>query len=251
MPKTVLLCFFAILCHFFCHAQELPDIQTDRPDQTETPYTVPKNHFQMENGFSFEKTSSDSRTFIYPSSLIKFGLNERSELRLITQLSTVRSDKYSLKGLGPIAVGFKVNLTEEKGIIPITSFIGHISFPKIASKDFQATYLAPEFRFTMQHTLTKTMTLGYNLGAEWDGESPEPTYIYTLTTGFSLSPKWGAYAEVYGFAPQREPADHRIDGGFNYLLRKNILLDISGGFGLTENAPPYYIALGFSFRLKN
>jgi hypothetical protein len=205
----------------------------------------------MENGFSFEKTTTDSRTFVYPSSLMKYGLNDRTELRLITEFSNVKGDKYLLKGLGPVAVGFKVNLAEEKGIIPTTSFIGHVSFPKIASRDFQANYLAPEFRFTMQHTLTKNMSLGYNIGAEWDGESPEPTYIYTLTTGFSLSPKWGCYAEVYGFAPQRDAADHRIDGGVNYLVRKNILLDLSGGLGLTKNAPPYYVALGFSFRLKN
>ena len=32
-------------------AQELPSIQTDRPDQTECPFITPKNYFQLENGF--------------------------------------------------------------------------------------------------------------------------------------------------------------------------------------------------------
>jgi hypothetical protein len=56
---------------------------------------------------------------------------------------------------------------------------------------------------------------------------------------------------VYGFAPQTSKADHRFDCGLNYLLRRNILIDVSGGFGLTANAPDYYLALGFSFRLKD
>lgn len=103
----------------------------------------------------------------------------------------------------------------------------------------------------MQHTLSQKFSLGYNLGAEWNGETAEPAFIYTLTTGCSISDKIGAYLEVYGFAPQFSKADHRFDGGLNFLLKENILLDISGGAGITENAPDYYMALGFSFRLKD
>jgi len=144
-----------------------------------------------------------------------------------------------------------VNLVHEKGILPTTSFIGHLTIPRLASENFQATYFAPAFRFTMQHTLSEKFALAYNLGAEWDGESPEPIFIYTLTTGYSISEKFGAYVEAYGFVPQISMSDHRFDGGLNYLFRPNILFDISGGVGLTENAPDYYAALGFSFRLKD
>ncbi len=85
--------------------------------------------------------------------------------------------------------------------------------------------------------------------AEWDGETPDATFLYTLTTGFSLSEKLGCYVEVYGFAPQNDTADHRFDGGFTYLISDNFMIDASGGFGITENAPDYYTAFGFSFRL--
>ena len=40
---------------FVAFGQEIETIQTDRPDQTETPYLVPKKMFQVENGFSFQK----------------------------------------------------------------------------------------------------------------------------------------------------------------------------------------------------
>jgi len=50
----------------------------------------------------------------------------------------------------------------------------------------------------MQHTLSKRFTLGYNLGYEWDGESSNPNFIYTLTTGITITEKLGGYVEVFG-----------------------------------------------------
>ena len=49
---------FIIWLPFFGFSQENESIQTDRPDQTETPYLVPKKMFQVENGFSFQKNNA-------------------------------------------------------------------------------------------------------------------------------------------------------------------------------------------------
>ena len=113
------------------------------------------------------------------------------------------------------------------------------------------TFFAPSFRFTMQHTLTKDISLSYNLGAEMNGVTAEPIFIYTLTTGFSFSEKFGTYVELYGFAPQNNISEHRADGGITYYVHPNILVDLSGGVGLTENAPQYYTSIGFSLRMPN
>ena len=102
----------------------------------------------------------------------------------------------------------------------------------------------------MQHTLSDNFSLAYNLGAEWDGISPAPTYIYTLTTGISLSESLGGYLELYGFADQFSTPDHRMDGGFTYLINNNLIADLSGGIGLSENAPNNYFAIGISYRFK-
>lgn len=236
-------------CYTSTFSQQKDPIEADRPDQTETPAIVPKGMFQMENGFSFEKASRDSKSFVIPSSLIKYGINDNFELRLITEFITDKTEGAKISGLAPVLVGFKVGVTEEHGIIPKTSLIAHLLIPDLASKKLKATYYAPEFRFTMQHTLMDKVNLSYNLGAEWDGEFAEPTFIYTLTGGFSIAEDTGFYIEVYGFAPQYEEADHRFDTGFTQLLSDNFMIDISGGVGITENAPDYFAALGFSFRI--
>lgn len=232
-------------------AQEISNIQTDRPDQTETPFTVPKYHFQSENGFNYEKVNDSETSLLFPAMLFKFGLTETFEFGVISELTSQKFNTASTAGLTPLTLRVKQNICKEKGIIPTTSFIGYLGFPNASSKSFKTTYFAPAFRFTMQHTLSEKLSLGYNLGAEWDGETPEPSFLYTLTTGISITNKVGAYIELYGFTPQKSKADHRADGGFTYLVKKNIQLDLSGGIGLSQNSPDYFGSFGFSFRLKN
>ena len=232
-------------------SQDLPPLQADRPDQTESPYTVPLKHFQAEIGFALEKVNSEDKNYFYPASLWKYGLTQNLEFRLTTELLTNRSGDITTNGFNPISIGFKINICKEKGIIPMTSFIGHISIPALGSKYFKSSYMVPGFRFTMQHSLSDWISLGYNLGAEWDGETAEPILIYTLTSGFSFTDKFGGYIEIYGFDPIDHKADHRADLGFTYYITDNILIDVSGGPGLTDNAPDYFFALGFSIRLPD
>ena len=230
--------------------QSLSAIQLDRPDQTECPFITPHKYIQVENGFTFETIDQNQKTYNYPSTLWKYGVNEKFELRLITELTLEKTKENSSNGFSPLTIGFKTSLFEEKGFIPKTSFIGHVTTSKIGSNEFQTKYIAPSFRFTMQHTLSEKISFAYNLGSEWNGENAEHSYIYTLTTGFSFTDEIGFYTELYGFIPTENMADHRFDCGLTYLINNDFMADISGGFGLTENAPQNYISLGLSYRFK-
>lgn len=229
--------------------QGLSPIQLDRPDQTECPFITPKNYIQIENGFNYESSYSEQTTSNYPSTLWKYGVNEKFELRLITELVLQKTYSDKRSGLLPITIGFKTSLFEERGILPKTSFIGHITTSKIGTKKFHTEYIAPSFRFTMQHTLSKKISLAYNLGAQWDGVNPRHHYIYTLTTGFALTDNVGCYTEFYGFILPQNNDDHRFDCGLTYLINNDFMIDISGGFGLT-NVFNNYISLGLSYRFK-
>lgn len=228
--------------------QDITPIQLDRPDQTECPFITPTKYIQIENGLTHEYIGNKKVNFSYPSTLWKYGVNKKFELRLITELATEKDETKSTTGFLPLTFGFKTNICKEKGIIPMTSFIGHITTSKIGSKEFHTKYIAPSFRFTMQHTVTDKISIAYNLGAEWDAETVEQTYIYTLTTGISLTDKLGGYIEVYGFVTKDNKADHRFDCGLTYLINNDFMMDLSGGFGLTDNAPENYLSLGLSYR---
>ncbi|TRW24273.1 transporter [Flavobacterium zepuense] len=231
-------------------AQDEP-IETDRPDQTETVATVPKGRFQSESGFTHRQAERNGRELILPETLWKYGVNDRLELRLITEFEFNKYGDSLAQGLEPIDIGLKVNLWKEQGIIPETSVIVTMKLPKVASKDLAVDYVAPEIRFLFQNMITDAIDLGYNLSADWDGTSPNPIFEYTLSPNFKLNDEFSAYAEAYGYLPQQQHATHWVDGGFKYLITKNIQIDISGGYELTSHNHfhSYYESLGFSFRI--
>ena len=105
-----------------------------------------------------------SKSLGLPSTLWKYGVNDNFELRLITEFLSEEIYNKKLKGFTPVYVGFKVKLADENGIIPKTSFVGHISLPNAASKEFKTEFFAPEFRFVMQHNLSEKLSFSYNLG---------------------------------------------------------------------------------------
>ena len=173
-----LSCIFASLTTaVFC---QLTKIDTDRPDQTESAVTVPKKWFQFEIGLSKQSNNKDKNEFQHPTLLSKYGISNRVELRLITTTTTITdytnpAKKITETGIEPIEIGTKISLWEEKKWIPKTSLLFHVAIPTFASKNFQANNMAPNFRFSMHHTINKTVGIGYNLGAEWDGVHNETT----------------------------------------------------------------------------
>lgn len=231
-------------------AQELPSIEADRPDQTESAFTVPRGFFQIESGFHYENYGKGGDILFHPSVLWKFGLTNRFELRLVTELVTEKIEDGSTSGVLPVAAGFKFSLLQEQGVIPQTAVMGHLTSPKGGSEPFHLLQPAPSFRFNMQHSLSDRAGLGYNLGAEWDGYNKSPVYIYTLATDISLGKRSGLFVELYGFFPRKAKAEHCFSGGFTWLVNNNLLFDIAGSGGLTSGSHKFGVTAGVSWRFN-
>jgi hypothetical protein len=237
-----------------CFAQP-QKIDTDRPDQTESAVLVPKKWIQFEMGLGAQITNSFENEFQHPTLLSKYGITKKLELRLITTLATNTNFNNSLSkqketGLSPVEVGAKIALWEEKKLLPKTSLIFHVGIPKLASRNFRVNNLAPNFRFTMQNSVTNSIAIGYNLGAEWDGISSNTTWIYTFAPGFNIGEKWYSYIEAFGFISKQNEPEHSLDAGIAYYVNNNFKLDLSSGFGISKAAPDWYIAVGASVRFK-
>ena len=243
MKKTIAILLLASYGLF--SAQE--NIETDRPDQTESAALVPKNYLQIESGFLYEKENS-GENFSHPTINWRYGVNDFFEVHLVTELVTEHFSKEKSSGLSPLTFGLKVKLTEETKVLPKISFLANLQTSKWGSKNFQTPHVAPSFRFLFQQTLSDRLQLGYNVGAEWNGETPDADGIYTLSLAYALTEKLGSFAEVYGFINKYEKADHRIDGGLTYLVTKDLQADLSAGMGLSKISPDYFISAGISYR---
>jgi hypothetical protein len=253
---AIIYVFLLSTISFLSKAQtEKPEIVTDRPDQTESPSLVPQGGLQVELGASVENDKSHEVKYTnvtYSTALIKYGINENFELRLITEYlgeraKALEGKEQQVKGLSPLALGLKIKLADEKGVIPQTSLIGHVNL-KSGSSEFSPEYTAVDFRFTFAHTLSEKLALSYNLGAEWNGQTPDATFLYTLSLGYVVTKRIGAFVESYSFFPEDSKADHRLDAGVTYKFTPVIQADVSGGIGISENAPDSFVSAGISFR---
>jgi hypothetical protein len=256
MKKSLLLSIIAFNVTAAVAQNTKPEIITDRPDQTESPSLVPRGGVQVELGAAIESDKVENVKFTnytYATALIKYGINENFELRLINEYlgskTKLNESKPTLtNGISPLALGVKIKIAEEKGFWPQTSFIGHINL-KTGSSNFAPHYTAADFRFTFAHTLSDRFSLSYNLGAEWNGETPDAAFLYTLSVGYVITPRLGAFIESYSFFPEGYKGDHRIDAGLTFKFSPLVQWDVSGGIGLNEIAPDSFISTGISFRL--
>src|SRR3954471_4424562 len=110
--KKLLQVILFLLLSTTMFAQQEGRMETDRPDQTESPFTVKHKYFQMEAGVSFAHENGFP-TFALPTILWKYGLTKKLELRLFTEINYVETplaipDGYEIHtGLVPIAIGGK------------------------------------------------------------------------------------------------------------------------------------------------
>jgi hypothetical protein len=123
--------------------------------------------------------------------------------------------------------------------------------PVTANDDFKPEYSAANIRFAFSHTLSNRFSIGYNIGAEWDGETAVPGYFYSFALGIGLTEKLGMFLEGFGLLPEKGNSEHLFDAGFTYLVFPNFQLDISSGIGLNENAIDNFLSFGLTYRLPD
>jgi len=71
-----------------------------------------------------------------------------------------------------------------------------------------------------------------------------------MVLGISHGEKLGSYWEIYGWKMAwQEKKDVRADAGLTYLVKPNLQLDFSGGIGISDISPDFFINLGFSWRI--
>jgi hypothetical protein len=125
-----------------------------------------------------------------------------------------------------------------------------LTLPYFGKKEFRLTFLAPSFFLLMQNTLSDKISLGYNLGLQWDGVQPNATAVYSISLTITAMDGLSVFTEFYGFTTENSISDFRGDVGCAYLINNNIQLDLSSGIGLNSVAPDSFIAFGLAWRFS-
>ncbi|MDB5245986.1 MAG: hypothetical protein JWQ40_380 [Segetibacter sp.] len=230
------------------------EMETDRPSESFTPSVVLKNHFQVEAGFRKEHDKGEQTDrYFYPSALLKYGLVKRMEFTVLIEEEAdyeLKPEKHLTKrGLEPVKVGLKYNLLDEKGILPKTSLVVRGDIPTFASPDFKGDFVAPLFRLVMESSITKKLSVIYNVGEEWEDDDVHGRFFYSFSPQLEITGKLKVFAEAFGHVSKQQKPENTIDAGFLYQVLPNLQFDIFAGLGTSKKAPDNFVEMGVSFRL--
>jgi len=245
----------------------LREMSTDRPDQTESPYTVDAGHFQVEMDLAnatFDRDRSvggDVRTTVWgvaPLNL-KAGLLNRVDIQLLLD-SYVHSrieDRVAgtvsrASGFGDLQTRLKINLWGNDGGRSAFAMMPFVKWP-LARSALRNGRTEGGVIFPFGLDLGRGWGLGAMTEVDFvdDGAGGyDPEFVNSITVGRDLTEKLGMYVEFFAVAG---PApgfrwQGQVDAGWTYALRENVQLDWGCNFGVTASAPDFNPFVGLSFR---
>ncbi len=234
-------------------------IETDRPGQTITASTAPNKWLQTEIGFQkqtyrFQPILKDLY-FQQPAILVKYGIGNRVELRLVTEYAYVREENINrnviYKGSNNTQIGGKFNFLKQKGIIPKTTIIVHYRLNALNRNaiGFDTTN-GGNIRLAMLHKVTENFHIGYIFGLDMRSWNYDPMYLYSFSPKFNITEKWQAFVEIYGYVWKGRIPQTSIDGGISYFINDDFKIDASGGARINKNTKLKFYSIGASFRFK-
>jgi hypothetical protein len=90
-----------------------------------------------------------------------------------------------------------------------------------------------------------------NLAIDPDTGNEYTEVAQSLTIGYTLSEKIGAYTEWFVLSPAGADTaltEHYLDGGFTFRATNNLQFDIRGGKGISEASLDYFTGAGMVVR---
>ncbi len=239
---------------------QVPELITDRPDQTESSETVRPGYVQFEFGWTHRKDDegADVTSDSLPETLVRIGVADDLEFRfgfdgyVWKDTDVAGADE----GAGDLEIGVKWKLWEEAGRRPQTAILAGTSLPT-GETPFSSERFDPSVRLACAHTLTETLAFGYNVGSLWSTEEDATgdrdttaSVTYSAVLGIALSEQLGTFIEFFGEAPTSEgKPGNSFDAGLTYLIADNLQIDLLGGVALSEAADDWFIGAGLVWRL--
>jgi hypothetical protein len=233
-----------------CGANAASTISTDRPQVTNASTVVPCGSLQFENGF--EQTGSSGRQgFDAPETSVRFGITNKTELRLGVPNYLFHDNTGSAfaTGASDMLVGFKQQFGPTHGFD--ISVIPSVSLP-VGANAISSHGYDPSVQVPWSRSLTKVWTLAGQLSFfdPTNNGRRNATGQASMYFDRALGSVWDAYVEYSGVFAQRGGAQHTLDFGAAYKISTHQQLDLHCNFGFAATVPSHAVGVGYSVRFQ-
>jgi len=230
-------------------------LSADRPDTTESPYTVDAGVVQLEMSFfDYAKNGGEDVWTIAPFNL-KLGLTHTMDLQLVLDpyVSVDREGASDDDGLGDTQIRLKINLWGNDREGDALAFMPYIKLPT-AADDIGNDKVEGGLIFPYATDLAEGVGLGLMFETDFVYDEQDDAYdtefVFTGVLGFEVTEEIGWFAELIGVLTTDADAENRalFGTGLTCALREDVVLDAGVNIGLTGDADDVNVFSGITVR---
>lgn len=243
--------------------EAMRELSPDRPDKTESPYTVDAGHFQLEMDFvTFTHDDTDgvrTETWNVAPVNLKVGLLNNVDLQFIYDdyIHERTRDRVGTtttqSGFGDLTPRLKINLWGNDGGETAFALLPFVKVPvntdRLGNDAVEGGMILP---------LAVKLPAGWDMGLEAAascfrnniGSGYHAEFIQTVTFDHAIIGKLNGYGEFFSdISSEGGPAwIGTVDVGLEYLVTENVQLDCGGNFGVTPAADDVNLFTGITVR---
>lgn len=226
-----------------------PEINTDRPDVTESSVVVPRGSLQIENGAAWT-SDHGSHSVDLSETLIRFGILNNTELRFVLpDYFDNLGGPRPRSGFGDLAFGLKRQLGPLPGDVDLAVIIA-VSLPTGQSGVTSGGY-DPFIKFPWSKELKDGWSVGGQESLFWNTEGNRRNGLWEPTQYLEkqIAKPLDLFVEYAGDYVQHGPSRQLLHFGAAYKRTPVYQVDFHFGFGLNPSTPNHFFAVGYSFRL--
>ncbi|HSI08045.1 MAG: transporter [Rariglobus sp.] len=241
---------------------QMRELSTDRPDQTESPYTVDAGHWQIE--FDFVNYTYDRDAGVRTSTLnvapvnVKLGLTNTTDLQVIYDSYT--RERVRTAGVtttthdwGDLTLRLKQNIWGNDGGDTALAVMPFVKLP-LKTGDAGNDLVEGGIIIPLAVSLPAGWGMGLMTEIDWladaTGNGHHAEWINTITFSHDITKRLGGYVEFVSVHSEESGAAWvaQADVGLTYAISDDIQLDGGCNFGVTEAAPDLQPFIGLTLR---
>ena len=229
-------------------------MSADRPDFTESPYTVDAGAFQLEMSFvDYSQTDDAESTALAPINF-KVGLRHDMDIQFVMDPFVISDDgDQKIDGVGDTQIRLKMNLWGNDSEGDAFAFMPYVQIPT-STNGIGGDEIEGGLIFPYATTLSETVGLGLMFETDFVHNETEDNYdveyVGTGVFGFEITDVLGTYVEGIGIL--RPDADEDFTSilgvGVTYEVATDTVLDAGCNFGLEGDADDFNFFTGISIR---
>ncbi len=230
-------------------AAELRPLSTDRPDTTESPYTVDAGHFQFEMELATWAKDGRERELSLGELNAKIGLNASMDLQVVLPFYThVRGGD---EGFGDVEIRLKHNLWGNDDGSTALALMPFIKLPTanddLGNGEFEGGLIVP-FGFEGPAGWNCAVMGELDLEADDNGSGHHLTVLTSATTSHGLTENTGVFLELVSVLSAESGADAEayFNTGLTWLATPTWQFDGGIRVGLTGASTDFTPFLGVS-----